>query len=90
MILQKSGNTETFKLQIDGKLIKIVNSVKLIGINTDNKFSLADHISDLFNKAFLQLSVISTSYRTVPSAIWQIFHEFLILHEANVRQLVYH
>ena len=33
MILQKSGNTETYTFQTDGKLIETTTSVKLLGIN---------------------------------------------------------
>ena len=44
MTLQKPGNTETYRLQIDGKLIETTSSVKLVGINISNKLTFDNHI----------------------------------------------
>ena len=59
MTLQKSGSTETYRLQIDGKLIETTSSVKLLGINISNKLTFDDHISYLCSKASVQLNAIS-------------------------------
>ena len=48
-----------YTLNIDGNQVTSENSVKLLGINIDNKLSFDEHVSSLCKKASKQLNVIS-------------------------------
>ena len=51
MILQRSGNSDTHTIGIDGNKIEKRNSVDLLRIHIDNKSAFDDHIFTLCNKA---------------------------------------
>ena len=60
MILQKNeSNNKSYRLEVGDDKIEISNSVKLLGINIDNKLKFDDHISELCKKASMQLNAIS-------------------------------
>ena len=46
------------KLQMDNSEIEFEDSVTLLCITVDNRLSFDDHISKLYNKAFMQLNAI--------------------------------
>ena len=49
MILQRSGNSDAHKNEIDGNKIEKTNSVDLLGIHIYNKLTFEDHIFALCN-----------------------------------------
>ena len=58
MILQRSGNSDAYTIEIDGNKIETTNSVDLLGIHIDNTLTFDDHIFTLCNKASMQLNAI--------------------------------
>ena len=59
MILQNSRNSknyESVKLELGSAKIDTKNAVKLLGITIDNLLNFKDHISELCNKASMQLN----------------------------------
>ena len=64
MVLQKQDkNSQTNSLNIDNKIIEITKSVKLHGITSDSELRFDEHISNLFNKASMQLNAINRLQR---------------------------
>ena len=60
MILQKQDkNSPTNSLNIDNKIIETTKSVKLLGITIDSQLRFNEHISNLCNKASMQLNGIN-------------------------------
>ena len=58
MILQRSGNSDSHKIENDGNKIETANPVDLLGIHINNKFTFDDHIFTLCNKTSMQLNAI--------------------------------
>ena len=59
IVVKKKGKIkDSYPLNINDLTINSENSVKLIGIEIDNKLSFEQHISTLCNKASNQLNVI--------------------------------
>ena len=59
MILDKKDkNTDSIELEICGYKIKTSESVKLLGINIDNKLKFDNHVSNLCKRASMQLNAI--------------------------------
>ena len=64
IILGKSKNIETKHLdgtdrKTGGKVIETTNSVKLLGMNVDNKLTSDDHISHLCPKLLMIFNAIN-------------------------------
>ena len=51
MILQRPGNSDEHRIEIDGSKIETTNSVDPLGIHVDYKLTFEDHIFTLCNKA---------------------------------------
>ena len=51
MILQRPGNSDEHRIEIDGSKIETTNSVDPLGIHIDYKLTFDDHIFTLGNKA---------------------------------------
>ena len=59
MVLQKQDkNSQTNSLNIDKKIIETTKSVKLLGITVNSQLRFDEHISNICNKASMQLNDI--------------------------------
>ena len=75
------------KLQIDNNEIESENSMTLLGITIDNRFSFDDHISKLCNKQTLlkkymsqkELEVVLNSFLYIPISITILFCSNLVV-----------
>ena len=59
IVKRNSDICNQYTLNIDGNQVNLEKSVKLLGINIDNKLSFDEHISSLCKKASNQLNAIS-------------------------------
>ena len=55
MLPEKRNENNQSCLKINYQTIKTTNCIKLLGINIDSKLNFDSHISDLCNKASMQL-----------------------------------
>ena len=64
---KQDKNSQTNPLNIDNKITKTTKLVKLLGITIDGKLRFDEHISNLCNKAAMQLNAINCLQRNVNS-----------------------
>ena len=66
IVLQKQDkNSQTNSLNIDDKIIEKIKLVKLLGITNDSQLRFDERISNLCNKASMQLNAINRIQRHV-------------------------
>ena len=63
IVKRSSDMCNQYTLNIDGNQVTPEKSVKLLGINIDNKLSFDEHLSSLCKKASNQLNVIGRLHR---------------------------
>ena len=59
MLLEKRNENNQSCLKINNQTIKTTNCVKLLGITIDSKLNFDSHISDLYEKASMQLNALN-------------------------------
>ena len=90
MILQRSGNSDAHKIEIDGNKIERTNSVDLLGIHIYNKLTFDDHIFTLCNKASVQLDAIDRLKHYLGKKELEVIVNSFIYSNFNYCPLVWH
>ena len=92
-ILQNSRNSKNYdpvKLEIGSVKIETKNTIKLLGITTDNKLNFEEHISELCKKASMQLNAISRLQRFMGKEQKEALINSFIFSNFNYCPLVWH
>ena len=91
MFLEKRNENSNFcNLQIDNNEIETTNSVKLLGITIDSKLNFDSHISDLCNKASMQLNALNRLRKYIGEKQMEILLNSFIYSNFNYCPLVWH
>ena len=88
--LNRKEAQATHKLIIDNKEIKTTNSIKLLGINTDDQLKFNEHISILCSKAAVQLHAYSRLQKYMGKAEKEAIINSFFLSNFNYCPLVWH
>ena len=88
--LNRKEAQATHKLIIDNKEIKTTNSIKLLGISTDNQLKFNEHISILCSKAAVQLHAYSRLQKYMGKAEKEAIINSFFLPNFNYCPLVWH
>ena len=91
MFLEKRNENSNFcNLQIDNNEIETTNSVKLLGITIDSKLNFDSHISDLCNKASMQLNALNRLRKYIGEKQMETLLNSFIYSNFNYCPLVWH